>query len=94
MAAVGGATFNEMKKRCHRQGEFLAVVESLCRTDCELDLPSMALIYTCPGQFKMGETWNKPSFGEVDINVLLRLCTLESHSDYNLLSCHLAQLLP
>lgn len=91
---MGGATFNEMKKRHHKQGEFLAVIESLYRTDCELDLPRMALIFTCPEQFKMGETWNKPSFGEVDINILLTLCTLESHLDCNLLSRHLAQLLP
>lgn len=70
------------------------MIESLYRTDCELDLSRMALIYTCPGQFKMGETLNKQSFGEVDINILLRLCTLESHSDYNLLSHHLTQLLP
>lgn len=70
------------------------MIESLYRTDCELDLPRMALVYTRPWQFKMGETLNKPYFGEVDINFLLRLYTLESHSDYNLLSHHLAQLLP
>lgn len=91
MAEVGGAICNEMKTT---NGEFLDVIESLYRTDCELDLPRMALIYTCPGQFKMGETWNKQSLGEVDTNVLLRLCTLESHSDYNFLSRHLAQLFP
>lgn len=82
-----------MKKRHHKQGEFLDVVEALYWTACELELPRMALIYTCPGRFKMGETWNKQSFREVDINGLLRLCTLESHSDYNLLYHHLTQLL-